>query len=178
MPHRLSFILAALLVLFAAPAAKADVSWNLIVTAATRLAGPGGPPLVPLPITAGVLTVADALFLRGSLFYEYFTVDLDEREVFVSGDTGFGLSFSFPGQFIPAMPTDPDEIRSNANLFNASVGLAFSGNGEITGDIVFNSNMDNVHIPVDASAVHSGFIASDNFTICGGFTQCEIEGYW
>jgi hypothetical protein len=88
MPRLFSLCSVLAVVLLVAIPARADVSWEFIITAAIDLGGPCCGP-EPLPALGGGLIVSDAAFLRGSVSYSWM-ID-SNLDLSAAGDTDFSL---------------------------------------------------------------------------------------
>jgi hypothetical protein len=164
--------------LLAAIPARADVSWDFTVTAATDLSCPGGcAPGHPLPVIGGSLTVSDAAFLRGNVSYSYFD-DPFTAELFVTGDIDFRLDLT--GQI--GWPSFAPGVYPNfLNPANASIDLLFSSDGKISGGITsfwISGGTNDVIMNIGNSVVTDSRWSSDDWVPGCGRSQCLIDGYW
>ena len=176
MPRLLGLCSALVLTLLVVTPARADVSWDFILTAATSLSCPGCP-LDPLPAIGGGLTVSDAAFLRGSVSYSHFADG--NGDLFVTGDTDFSLGLS--GQLVgwPLLP--PGVHPGFLSPASASIDLSFSSDGKISGGITsswVSGGTYDVTMSIEDSIVTDARWGSDFGSLGCGRHQCLIEGYW
>ncbi|MGE0260690.1 MAG: PEP-CTERM sorting domain-containing protein [Alphaproteobacteria bacterium] len=172
----LSLVVLATAALFYTTAAQADVSWNLIVTDTARVPGSGGlyrPSL--LPAVGAILTVSDAVFQSGELFFSFFVNDRDTWKITIDGTTDFSLETKL---FFtnPELPLDP--AVPHPSLLNGNIDVMISPTGELDGAININTTMINLNLGFANNIMRDSFLASDGPFICGDFSQCTIEGHW
>jgi hypothetical protein len=179
MPRLLGLCSALAAILLVAIPARADVSWDFIVTAATDLGCPSCP-VDPLPAIGGVLTVSDAAFLRGSVSYSHFHFNDDpDDNFFVTGDTDFSLGLS--GSFISLPLLPPGVYPGFGEPAIASIELSFSSDGKISGDIFsiwVSGGTNDVTMSIENSIVTDAIWGSDGGALGCGTSRCLIDGYW
>ncbi len=105
-------------------------------------------PPPPLPLVGGSLTISDAAFFRGFLFYLYET-DLNAETIVEFGNTDFRLRLGFFD-----MPVDP---ALYGTIFQGSIGFVVSPSGELTGAIFNHTNVDTIRMVINNSLVTDAF---------------------
>jgi hypothetical protein len=173
MPRLLGLCSALAAILLVAIPARADVSWDFIVTAA---ATPDGS-VDPLSVGGGGLTVSGAAFLRGSVSYSYF-VD-SNGDLFVTGDTDFSLDLP---SIIGEPLFSPGVYPGFQSTVFASIDLSFSSDGKISGDIIstwVSGGTRDVAMSIENSVVTHARWGSDGGVPGCGMRPCSlIDGYW